>query len=82
MWVRTLSKKISKGAWVLSSTYHVLSLSPNVLLLRVLLSIDRRQSVSEARDTVHLAAQYSSALTQHRARVVGIDLSGDPNVCG
>lgn len=47
--------------------------------VRVLLSIDRRQSVSEARDTVHLAAQYSSALTQHRARVVGIDLSGDPN---
>ena len=53
-----------------------------LLLLRLLLSIDRRQSISEAQDTVHLAAQYSSAPSRHHARVVGIDLSGDPNVCG
>ena len=48
---------------------------------RLLLSIDRRQNLPEASDTVKLAQEYalsSSALEQ--GKVVGIDLSGDPNV--
>ena len=53
-----------------------------LFLLRLLLSIDRRQSISEAQDTVYLAAHYSCTPCQHHARVVGIDLSGDPNVRG
>ena len=49
---------------------------------RLLLSIDRRQSVAEAMDTVHLAVEYSSHVSsEHHTRVVGIDLSGDPKVC-
>ena len=48
---------------------------------RLLLSIDRRQSVEEAMDTVHLAVEYSSHVSsEHYTRVVGIDLSGDPKV--
>ena len=48
---------------------------------RLLLSIDRRQSVEEAMDTVHLAVEYSSHVSSERyTRVVGIDLSGDPKV--
>ena len=48
---------------------------------RLLLSIDRRQSVEEAMDTVHLAVEYNSHVSsEHYTRVVGIDLSGDPKV--
>lgn len=48
---------------------------------RLLLSIDRRQSVAEASDTVQLAVDYSRNISSgHHAKVVGIDLSGDPQV--
>jgi hypothetical protein len=44
---------------------------------RFLLSIDRRQSVSEAEDTVELAIEYKE---KYNGLVVGVDLSGDPKV--
>ena len=44
---------------------------------RFLLSIDRRQSVSEAEDTVELAIEYKD---KYDGLVVGVDLSGDPKV--
>ena len=47
--------------------------------VRLLLSIDRRQSVAEAMDTVELALAHVEQ-TPHHTRVVGIDLSGDPTV--
>ena len=56
--------------------------SLNVTWNRLLLSIDRRQSVAEAMDTVQLAVEYSNRVSsKHHSRVVGIDLSGDPKVC-
>ena len=50
---------------------------------RLLLSIDRRETIAEAWDTVQLAVEYSSAsvASEHQCRVVGIDLSGDHGVC-
>ena len=45
---------------------------------RFLLSIDRRQSVSEAEDTVDLAIEYKN---KYGGLVVGVDLSGDYKVC-
>lgn len=51
----------------LSTTIHV----------NMLLSINRRQSATEALDTVELALAQCRQ-TSHQARVVGIDLSGDP----
>lgn len=45
--------------------------------VNLLLSIDRRQSVAEAFDTVRLAISLMGQ-THHYAKVVGIDLSGDP----
>ena len=54
---------------------------------RLLLSIDRRQSVDEAMDTVLLAEKYSKMATDPNrgagasdVRVIGVDLSGDPRV--
>ncbi|XP_065189392.1 adenosine deaminase-like protein [Sycon ciliatum] len=45
-------------------------------IVRVILSIDRRQSVAEAMDTVLLAQRHM----QQSGLVLGIDLSGDPKV--
>ena len=42
------------------------------------MSIDRRQSVSEAEDTVDLAIEYKDKCD---GLVVGVDLSGDYKVC-
>ena len=53
------------------------------ITVNLLLSIDRRQGALEAMDTVELAlemSQSSNNLMQHRAKIVGIDLSGDPSV--
>ena len=44
---------------------------------RMLLSIDRCQTVSEAADTVLLAEKYSNSLHTD-VKVVGVDLSGNP----
>ena len=49
------------------------------MYVRLLLSIDRRHSVTEAIDTVELALSHMKQ-THHHARVIGIDLSGDPTV--
>lgn len=48
---------------------------------RMLFSIDRRNGVEEARDTVELAERYMKFSSRdHHVKVVGIDLSGDPSV--
>jgi adenosine deaminase len=47
------------------------------LPVKLILSIDRSQSVDEALDTVQIAAEYQQ---QTNGVVVGIDLSGNPNV--
>lgn len=64
---------------VLCGIDRALSECITTIHVRLLLSIDRRQSVSEAMETVELAVAYSKQ-TYHQARVVGIDLSGDPTV--
>ena len=47
------------------------------ITVRLLLSIDRRCPVSDAVDTVNLAAEY---MRRTGGIVIGIDLSGDPMV--
>ena len=64
---------------VLCGIDRALSERTMVVHVRLLLSIDRRHSPTEALETVKLALVLSKQ-TQHRARVVGIDLSGDPTV--
>lgn len=61
--------------------FFVLSviLQVNYLNYRLLLSIDRRQSINEAYDTISLATEYHNT-PNSQGRVVGIDLSGDPKV--
>uniref|UniRef100_A0A0N5ARM1 A_deaminase domain-containing protein n=1 Tax=Syphacia muris TaxID=451379 RepID=A0A0N5ARM1_9BILA len=49
------------------------------ITVRLLLSIDRRQSVAEATETVRLAAKY---LYGPSSIVIGIELSGDPIYSG
>ena len=46
--------------------------------VRLLLSIDRSLPASDALETVQLALEYTSPATPHYARVVGVDLSGNP----
>ncbi|XP_014671937.1 PREDICTED: adenosine deaminase-like protein [Priapulus caudatus] len=47
------------------------------IVVKLLLSIDRRGSVADAADTVRLATQYAAS---SGGVVVGVDLSGDPAV--
>lgn len=55
--------------------------TPNTLVHhRLLLSLDRRNGVEEARDTLALAEQYMKFPGDHQVKVVGVDLSGDPTV--
>lgn len=54
----------------------------DVLLYRLLLSVDRRKSIDDAKETVELAEMYMKNPGDHKAKVVGIDLSGDPSVSG
>ena len=68
-YVEAVLKGINKALSECSTTLHV----------SLLLSIDRRHSVEAAQETVELAGEYLSQEKQaHQARVVGIDLSGDP----
>ena len=64
---------------VLSGIDRALSQITTTMRVCLLLSIDRRHSVTEAQDTVELASEGLSQ-SNHQARVVGIDLSGDPTV--
>ena len=52
-------------------------LGPSCFFCRLLLSLDRRNGVEEARDTLALAEQYMKFPGNHQAKVVGVDLSGD-----
>ena len=65
---------------VLRGIHKALSeLTTTAIYVALLLSIDRRHSVSEAQETVELASQYTSPVwPESTVRVVGIDLSGDP----
>ena len=64
---------------VLTGIDEALSEITTTMYVSLLLSIDRRQMLSEAQDTIKLASEYQSQPKHHhRARVVGIDLSGDP----
>ena len=69
--------KMSYIESVLCGIDKALSECVTTIHVRLLLSIDRCQEVSDAADTVRLA-ELCSKLTHHKARVVGIDLSGDP----
>lgn len=50
------------------------------LFYRLLLSVDRRRSIEDAKETVELAETYMRNPGDHKVKVVGIDLSGDPSV--
>uniref|UniRef100_A0A914WTI3 Adenosine deaminase domain-containing protein n=1 Tax=Plectus sambesii TaxID=2011161 RepID=A0A914WTI3_9BILA len=49
------------------------------IIVRLLLSIDRRQEVADASETVDLAIKFAKSKD---ARVVGVELSGDPKFDG
>lgn len=49
----------------------------NNIIVKFLVSIDRRRGVNDARENIELAKEY---FKQSNGIVVGIDLSGDPNV--
>lgn len=70
-YIDAIIKGIESALGTLSRTIYV----------RLLLSIDRRQSPAEAMETVLLADKYSRLLASagHPVRVVGVDLSGDPH---
>ena len=44
--------------------------------------MDRRKSIEDAKETVELAETYMKNPGEHKVKVVGIDLSGDPSVSG
>ena len=66
---------------VLSGIGKALVESTSTIHVRLLLSIDRRQTIAEAKDTVDLALEYQLKTNQHQFKVIGVDLSGDP-ACG
>ena len=49
------------------------------IVVRLLLSVDRRTSVENAWDTLSLAEELRK-MEDYRQLIVGLDLSGDPNV--
>ena len=49
------------------------------IVVRLLLSVDRRTSVEDAWDTLSLAEELRQ-MEDYRQLIVGLDLSGDPNV--
>lgn len=51
-----------------------------IFAVRLLLSVDRRQKISDAYETVRLAHQYSLMDNRKQGRVLGLDLSGYPKV--
>ena len=64
---------------VLTGIDKALSECTTTMYVSLLLSIDRRQNLSEAQDIIRLASEYQSQPKHHHiVRVVGIDLSGDP----
>ena len=49
------------------------------IVVRLLLSVDRRTSVEDAWDTLSLTEELRK-MEDYRQLIVGLDLSGDPNV--
>ena len=50
------------------------------IVVRLLLSIDRRTSIEDAWDTLSLAQDLRKTNEDYARIIVGLDLSGDPNV--
>ena len=74
-----ISDGLSKSAGDIAVRYTTMLLYLMLICTdRLLLSIDRRQPINEAYDTLRLCADYTS---YQPCKVVGIDLSGDPKVC-
>ncbi|CAB4008894.1 adenosine deaminase isoform X1 [Paramuricea clavata] len=72
------ANKITKRSYVETILEAILETTKKIdIVVRFLLSIDRRQSVCEAEDTVELAIEYKD---KYDGLVVGVDLSGDPKV--
>jgi adenosine deaminase len=64
---------------VIRGIHNSLSHCKDNIDVRLLLSIDRRQSMPEAYETLQLASEYTT-VDYMQGKVVGIDLSGDPMV--
>ncbi|CAI7907897.1 unnamed protein product [Closterium sp. NIES-53] len=65
----------AEAAWLHARTVHQAPPSTAVpMVVRLVLSIDRRETTESAMDTVHLAVQV------REQGVVGIDLSGNPSI--
>jgi adenosine deaminase len=62
---------------VIRGIHNSLSHCKDNIDVRLLLSIDRRQSMPEAYETLQLASEYTT-VDYMQGKVVGIDLSGDP----
>ena len=75
--LQTLSRVCMKGAG-----HETIYYSGVILFYRLLLSVDRRKSIEDAKETVELAEACMKNPGGHKAKVVGIDLSGDPSVSG
>ncbi|XP_028407028.1 adenosine deaminase-like protein [Dendronephthya gigantea] len=70
--------KITKRSYVETILQTIIETTRNMdIIVRFLLSIDRRQSVGEAEDTVKLATEFKD---KYNGLVVGVDLSGDPKI--
>ena len=75
---RTGMTKRSYIEALLQGVDHGIVQASHRIHVRLVLSIDRSLPASDALETVQLAAEYASPLAQHYARVVGVDLSGNP----
>ena len=72
------ANKITKRSYVETILDAIQETTKHIgIIVRFLLSIDRRQSISEAEDTVDLAIEYKE---NYNGLVVGVDLSGDPKI--
>jgi adenosine deaminase len=59
---------------IVTSVIQKFSYSEHGIIVKLILSIDRRNTLEEAIETVNLAVRYKSR------GVVGVDLCGDPSI--
>ncbi|VDN18836.1 unnamed protein product [Gongylonema pulchrum] len=64
---------------LISGVIHAKQLYPHICV-RILLSIDRRQTVEQAEETVNLAMKYGlkDGKAESDAIIIGVEISGDP----